>query len=494
MPPRERGGIDDALGYSPLVEWRTRRATPQPAAEEAAERGGPVVFEDDGFRILHGRRGGVIRYRDIVHLGVSRRAVAIGTTRDTVVLRRRFFANEKAMRALDAALRERVAALPGGELRLARMVELDALARARASHVATYVFIAACLIAFGKQWDDPFATHAGSFVPALVGDGELWRLFTAHFLHDTVLFPLHLGLNLVCILVVGSLVERALGSRRTVVVMGVSAVGSMYGCMLAGYGPTLGASGVVAGLAGALLCIELNGSRRLPVWWRVPRRIFIAAILAQGVVDWFVPIIAGAAHLGGFLTGYLVTRLFVSDALLRRPVGLPTRLAAAAIVLAVGASAVAVGPLIGRDGAALERHALRVLRSDRATAREDNTVAWVMVTESQPSDLGVQMAAALAERAVAQTQRRNPDLLDTLAEVLFVLGDIPGALIAIDEAIELSGGEPYFVEQRRRFIGERAPDDRPAPPPRPWLGRPRRQAPDRGVPPPDHAPDDGVFI
>ena len=71
------------------------------------------------------------------------------------------------------------------------------------------------------------------------------------------------------------------------------------------------------------------------------------------------------------------------------------------------------------------------------------------------------VAAALAERAVAATDRRNPDLLDTLAEALFALGDIPGALIAIDEAIDLSGGERYFVEQRRRFIGERAADDRP---------------------------------
>ena len=106
-----------------------------------------------------------------------------------------------------------------------------------------------------------------------------------------------------------------------------------------------------------------------------------------------------------------------------------------------------------------------------------------MVAESQPSELGAQVAAALAERAVAATDRRNPDLLDTLAEALFALGDIPGALIAIDEAIDLSGGERYFVEQRRRFIGERAADDRPEAPVGPRWGSPRSD-PD-AFPPPD---------
>lgn len=467
--------------------------TPEPSSEELAERGGPVVFEDDGIQVLPRRRGSTVRYADITHLGVSPRAVVIGSTRDTLVLRTRDFANAAAMQALADALRARIAQAPGGPLRMARMAELDEMARSRVSRRATYLFIGACLVAFGLQWGDPFAAHVGSFVPGLVGDGELWRIFTAHFLHDTGLFGFHLGLNLLCIWVIGPMVERVLGSWRTVVVMGLGALGSVYGCVLAGYEATLGASGVAAGLVGALLCIELNGSRRLPVWWRVPRRIFIAALLVQAGLDYFVPFIAGAAHLGGFVAGYLITRLFVSNALLGRPVGLATRATAATLVLAVAASVASVGPLLRRDGSALEQHALRVLHAQGGSAGNDNTVAWVLVTESQPSEIGVQLAAALAERAVAQTRRRNPDLLDTLAEVLFVLGDLPGALIAIDEAIELSGGERYFVEQRRRFLGERDPDDRPAPPNRPWRGRPRG-VPDPATPLPDQPPDDGVFI
>jgi len=213
--------------------------------------------------------------------------VAIGSVDDTTILRRREFVDEAAMQALARALRDRVAGLPDGDRRIERFAALDTLARTSRGRRVVYAFVAACLIASMVQWRDPFFTQIGSFVPDLVSGGEPWRIVTANFLHDTAILPLHLGLNLICIVVIGLLVERALGSWRTVVVVAVSAVGAMYGCTLAGYEATIGASGVAAGLAGSLLCIELNGSRSLPVWWRIPRRVFIAALMVQAVVDYF---------------------------------------------------------------------------------------------------------------------------------------------------------------------------------------------------------------
>lgn len=476
------------------MSGRAREDDRGPDAEAAAERGAPVVFERDCLRILRDRRGGVVRYAEVTHIAVSPRVIAIGTLRDTIVLRRREFAGEAAMRAFERALRDRIARLPGGDARIARMAELDQLARRRGPRRAVYGFIAACVLVFAVQWQDPFSTHLGSFMPVLVADGELWRIVTANFLHDLVIFPIHLGLNLLCIAVVGLLVERVLGSWRTVVVMGFSAGGAMLGCALAGYTSTVGASGVAAGLVGALLCIELNGSRRLPVVWRIPRRIFFGALIAQAALDYFVPFIAGAAHLGGFLAGYAVTRLLVADSLLRRPVGPLARAAAGVALAGVVASAIAIAPLLVRHQAALERHALRLLQSAGGSAIDDNDVAWILVTETEPSEVGVQVAAALAERAVAETGRRDPNLLDTLAEVLFVAGDVAGAVMVIDEAIELSGGERYFVEQRRRFVGERDPDDRPEPPTAPLRERGRRDPPGDRPLNEEPAPDPGVII
>jgi len=193
------------------------------------------------------------------------------------------------------------------------------------------------------------------------------------------------------------------------------------------------------------------------------------------------------------VVGYAVTRTFVSHALLRRPVGLGVRLAATAVLVTLPAAAIGVTPLLRRDADALERHALRLLQSAGGSAVDDNDVAWVMVTQSDPSDVGVQVAAALAERAVDETDRRDPNLLDTLAEVLFVAGDVAGAVMVIDEAIELSGGQRYFVEQRRRFVGERDPEDRPVPPSEPFGERAPFDSPDGGSR--EEAPeDDGLVI
>jgi hypothetical protein len=78
---------------------------------------------------------------------------------------------------------------------------------------------------------------------------------------------------------------------------------------------------------------------------------------------------------------------------------------------------------------------------------------------------------ALAERAVAETERANPDYLDTLAEVQFLAGDTDAALITIDEAIEIAPWDDYFKEQRDRFIGLRPREDRPESPALPWYLR-----------------------
>jgi hypothetical protein len=177
--------------------------------------------------------------------------------------------------------------------------------------------------------------------------------------------------------------------------------------------------------------------------------------------------IAGAAHVGGFVTGYFVTGLLLGDSLVRRPASRVAMGAAMALVLALLMSTWAASTLVRRDDDALESHALRLLHARDASITHDNDVAWLLVTEAQPTGIGLHVAAALAERAVERSGRSNPDLLDTLAEVLFASGDIYGALEVIDEAIDIAREEPYFREQRRRFTGERSADDRPPPPSRP---------------------------
>ena len=76
------------------------------------------------------------------------------------------------------------------------------------------------------------------------------------------------------------------------------------------------------------------------------------------------------------------------------------------------------------------------------------------------------------------TARTEPEVLDTLAEVHFLLGNADRAIeVGRRGARRSSRARPYYVEQRRRFLGERAAHDRPDAPPEAEPRRPRRPRP-----------------
>jgi tetratricopeptide (TPR) repeat protein len=133
--------------------------------------------------------------------------------------------------------------------------------------------------------------------------------------------------------------------------------------------------------------------------------------------------------------------------------------------LAVAASVSAAAfELAAGEAEILPRRGERLLRLDHAPAGLLNDTAWMIAISSSPAPPALEVALRLAERAVGESEGRDANILDTLAEVLFLLGKPAEALATIDEAIRLEPAESYFREQRRRFTGERDFDDRPDPP------------------------------
>jgi len=434
----------------------------------------PLEFEEDGFviRSRHGLGAGQwVAYGDVTHAACSRWGLAIGTMAGISLLRRSRFESAESVVETNRELRERIAARPGGAEQLLQMDAAGAESTRLSDRGSIYGFIALCLVVQFLQFSDPAFLHVGSFIPSLVGQGEVWRVATANFLHDTLIFPLHILLNLICVFTFGTLVERTLGRDRAIVVLGASAVGAMWAAATASYVEVIGASGVAAGLVGSVLCLEFNATRSLPVWSRIPRRIFIFALIVQGMVDILVPFVAGAAHIGGFALGYLTTRLFITEGRVQSSPGLGVRRLAGATIFMVVVAIVATIPLLRGDPGAMERHGLLVLKMEDSTVRYDNEAAWRILTEGEARESGVQVAVLLALRAARRSDWRDPNVLDTLAEALFASGDAYSALEVIDQAIFLSRGYRYFVEQRQRFTGERDPDDRPAPPEEGWYRR-----------------------
>jgi membrane associated rhomboid family serine protease len=145
----------------------------------------------------------------------------------------------------------------------------------------------------------PDADHGQLVGIAVVQYGEWWRIFTAAFLHANLL---HIGLNMFALYQVGNVVEALYGKVRFILLYVVSIVGSGLAIVAFNYDvPTLGASGAIFGLFGALVAVGLRlGKRGRSLIGQV-----LPIILINLVFTFTVPGISAAAHVGGLLTGFL---------------------------------------------------------------------------------------------------------------------------------------------------------------------------------------------
>jgi len=439
---------------------------------------GEVALHTSGFRHPGSRWTGAERftgYDEITHLQVGSRQLRFGTRRGITVLPRRWFAESGGPERLAQALLERIAggSQPQATRQLAEMAAAEALLRRPQRLRATPFIAGLCLAVYALEvMLGPIVHHAGFMSPLLAAHGEPWRLVTANLLHADL--P-HLVFNVLGLLVLGALVEWSLGALRTVLVLGLSGGAAMASAWLAGYDALVGASGMVAGLAGAVLWLEFRRPEQLPVGWRLPRRLFVGALLFDALLPIALPFIAGTAHLTGFAVGLIAVAMAAGARLGRERLRVDV-LVAASLVLAVAAVSITSAARFLIDGTAWEGHAARLLQVKGSPAVILNDAAWLIATADAPSRRALADAVVLAERAAYATQGLDPNILDTLAEAQWRNGDEAAALATIDDAIALAPDEPYFREQRRRFLGERAPDDRPDPPgwgapsepPAPW--------------------------
>ena len=202
--------------------------------------------------------------------------------------------------------------------------------------LVTLTIIGACVAVWLLQQVVPSLTDQYAFVPRL-GEAEPYRFLTAAFLHGPIF---HIGFNMYALWVLGSYLEPLLGRSRFAALYLVSAVGGSVGYLLLAsptvlpsqgwWGPSVGASGAVFGLFGALLVLNRRLGRPTGGIW---------VILLINAAIGFTPGIAWQAHLGGFVTGIVCSVLLVATSgQSRRRWQLP--LLAAVLVLVVAAAAV----------------------------------------------------------------------------------------------------------------------------------------------------------
>lgn len=132
--------------------------------------------------------------------------------------------------------------------------------------------------------------------------GAWWTILTAIYLHGG---PLHILFNVMWIRDLGRAAEDVFGPARFFVVWTAAGAGGFVLSNLLGASPTIGASGSIFGLLGAMIAHSRRrhstlGSAvsRQMIQWAV--MLFIFGFVMRGVNN--------LAHLGGFATGYLLGR------------------------------------------------------------------------------------------------------------------------------------------------------------------------------------------
>lgn len=179
---------------------------------------------------------------------------------------------------------------------------------------------------------------------ATLDDGQWWRLLTCTFLHGDVI---HIAMNMWALRVLGETTERLFGRAAFATVYFVAAIGGSLASLAFTLKanpdlPSVGASGAIFGLMGALLGYALSRRGSVPPQlYRQLTRSAIFFILINGAIGFSVEFIDNGAHMGGLAFGTLAGLLLSRD-LPPSPQPSPSKLALAAVVLAAALGAAAV--------------------------------------------------------------------------------------------------------------------------------------------------------
>jgi membrane associated rhomboid family serine protease len=136
-----------------------------------------------------------------------------------------------------------------------------------------------------------------------LAQGEWWRLITSAFLHYG---PLHLAMNMFSLYFAGSILEQVIGRWRFVLLYLVAGLAGAAGALL--WSPdsaTVGASGAIFGILGALFVLERRGN--IATGGQVAGLIVINLVITFA----YSSFISVGGHVGGLIGGFVLMLAFV---------------------------------------------------------------------------------------------------------------------------------------------------------------------------------------
>ena len=398
---------------------------------------------------------------------------------------RRFAAVDGPARVL-ALLRERLAALPDGAQRWAGIAWLQADAeRLRVRRPwAVWSLSAAIVLVYALQlaWPHVVATpddglaaiDLGANAASLVRQGQVWRLATAALMHGSGHHLIH---TLGSLLVIGTLLERLIGLRQVLLMalltgLASEAASAVLGRYVGGYIYSVGISGALFGLIGALAVVTWRFGAQLPAGYRLSRRVWYSLLGLNLLITALVPQVDKGAHVGGLLAGATLGWLLFRRARTLPALSAPTR--TGDIVLACTA-AIWLLSLTGAarhlaDPAARLRDRTGLMREALATSHGapalEHQIAWSVALQPMADDAAWRDARALAARAAheaasaSRSRRLSPLIQDTVAVLDDRLGDTIGAVR--QEKSLLPTGNHTFQGHMAQFLEKLSLHGKPA--------------------------------
>ncbi len=164
-------------------------------------------------------------------------------------------------------------------------------------------------------------TEWGALTKPGVMDGEWWRLITSMFLHVGIL---HIAFNAMALFALGMQLEQLMGSKRFLLIFFLTGIGGNILTLLVNPVPSVGASGGIFGLLGALIAFFYRNRDRLGPWGQANLRSLLITAGINFVITISIPQVNQMAHLGGLLAG-LFLGYFLSPWHVRKTIGAGTQ-------------------------------------------------------------------------------------------------------------------------------------------------------------------------
>ncbi len=173
----------------------------------------------------------------------------------------------------------------------------------------------------------------GAKINGLILQGQYWRFLTPIFLHAD---EIHLALNSYSLFIIGSQVEKLYGRRSFLLIYAVSGILGNIASFAFSINASVGASGAIFGLLGAMLYFVMKRPSLLKSGFGANLITAVVVNLAYGFLN---KQIDNYAHLGGLIGGILVTGAIYPAA---NETSRDKKMKAASVILALSITAAGV--------------------------------------------------------------------------------------------------------------------------------------------------------